>query len=215
MLQTPQYLCSRNSFSTATEDPKPTEKPSDSGSSAGKIIFGSAIIGAAGAAAYQYGYLDQFLGKSEHASLKVADKVSKDVQEPIVIRHAEEPVVSADEVKETEEKVDPLTEIVQPQELRDKEEPKASPLISPTLNHEKVLVEQEAYSLTFDVVDKNSVITDNPVVNSDTKSSKNYETLESTVPPNQQAKSQSEDVSISLQPPSFVAKKTLEVRQCD
>lgn len=215
-MQTPRYLCSRNAFSTATKVPKPTEKPSDSGGSVGKIIFGSAIIGAAGAAAYQYGYLDQSLGKKNHDSVDVAnDKVSKDTEQPIVLPHAEEPVVSAVEVKETEEKVDPLTEIAESQELAGEEEPKESSVKSPTLNQDKVLPEREGYSLTSDAVDKNLEITDNLVANSDTKSTENFETSESTVPPTQQAELQSEDASIPLPPPSFVVKNTFEVQQCD
>lgn len=216
LLQTPQYLCSRNAFSTASKGPKPTEKPSDPGSSAGKIIFGGAVIGAAGAAAYQCGYLDLFLSKRNHDSLDVAnDKVSKDTEEPIVLPHAEEPVVSAVEVKETVEKVDPLTELTQSQELAEKEEPKPSPVKSTTLNQEKVLPELEGHSLTSDAADNSSAITDNPVVNYVTKSSENFETSESTVPPSQQTESQSEDVSVQLPPPSFVAINTLEVLQCD
>ncbi|CAM8953916.1 unnamed protein product [Rhodiola kirilowii] len=211
--QTIPFASSRNEFSTAAKCPTPTGKPSESGSSVGKIIFCSTFIGAAGAAAYQYGYLDQYLGKTKHGSSDtVNDKVSKDIEEPIVLSHIEEPTplphgekptASTVDAKEVVGEVGPHTDTTASQELVEHEEPNVSPGRSPILNQEKVLHELQGDSLIADVVKKNLVtsIIDNQIVGTDTKSNEKSETSESTVPPTQQAESDSEDDTRALPPP--------------
>uniref|UniRef100_A0A7N0U214 Uncharacterized protein n=1 Tax=Kalanchoe fedtschenkoi TaxID=63787 RepID=A0A7N0U214_KALFE len=206
--QTRPFLSSRNDFSTAAKVPAPTEKPSGSGSRAGKIIFGSAIIGAAGAAVYQYGYLDQFLGKSEHGSLEADDdNVPQDIREPVVLPKVEEQIASRGDAKEVVEKVDPRTVTSSSQELSEKlEKPNESPEIIPAID-----------LLIANVVDKTSVTltTDKLAIESetDTKSSEDGDSLESTPLTTQQAEPDNKDDTRELPPPNIMTDYTPEVFQ--
>ncbi|KAF4351906.1 hypothetical protein F8388_020467 [Cannabis sativa] len=70
----------------APPEPKSTGKPPESSGSFPKVVFGSVLIGAAVMAAYQTGYLDQYIGrKDQQDSLnlvkdEVENKDDKDIQ---------------------------------------------------------------------------------------------------------------------------------------
>ncbi|XP_062098580.1 MICOS complex subunit MIC60, mitochondrial [Humulus lupulus] len=70
----------------APPQPNSTGKPPESSGSLSKVVFGSAVVGAAVLAAYQTGYLDQYIGrKDQQDSLnlvkdEVENKDDKDIQ---------------------------------------------------------------------------------------------------------------------------------------
>ncbi|KAJ7956871.1 Formation of crista junctions 1 [Quillaja saponaria] len=99
----PSFISSQKEFSTVSKQgakPAPSSpgKPPKSGSPASKFVLGSVAFGAAFLAAYQTGYLEQYLGKEQHSSSKTAqDGVGnedlKDVQysrNPLVSPNTEE-----------------------------------------------------------------------------------------------------------------------------
>ncbi|KAF1887795.1 hypothetical protein Lal_00023803 [Lupinus albus] len=70
--QIPSYLSSRKEFSSASKPsrasaPVSTGKPPESNGSLSKFFVGSVAVGAAFLAAYQTGYLDQYLQKEHHS----------------------------------------------------------------------------------------------------------------------------------------------------
>ncbi|XP_041005225.1 MICOS complex subunit MIC60 [Juglans microcarpa x Juglans regia] len=89
---------SRKEFSTrhpqnASSQPGSAGRPHDSGFLP-KLIVGSVAIGAAFFAAYQTGYLDQFLNKEQHSSFKEA-KVHIENRDPKDIQHSVERLISS------------------------------------------------------------------------------------------------------------------------
>ncbi|KAI4317228.1 hypothetical protein L6164_025117 [Bauhinia variegata] len=88
--QIPSYLSSRRKFSSASKQggdspPVSTGKLPESPSSLSKFVVGSVALGAAFVAAYQTGYLDQYLKKEQHslpqdAQINVSNGDSKGVQ---------------------------------------------------------------------------------------------------------------------------------------
>ena len=112
--QIPTFL--RRELSTtpqknASPEPSSTGKPPESGSSLSKVVFGSAVVGAAVFAAYQTGYLDQFIGgKYQQDSLKSVkddaenkdDKDSQKLEDHSVFPDSKETKEVADASEEAE-----------------------------------------------------------------------------------------------------------------
>ncbi|KAI9113675.1 hypothetical protein K1719_014926 [Acacia pycnantha] len=89
----PSCLSSRKKFSTASKSggasiPGSTGKPPESQGSLSKFVIGSFAVGAAFLAAYQTGYLDQYLRKDQHgvpqnAEINATNEDSKSLQHSV------------------------------------------------------------------------------------------------------------------------------------
>ncbi|CAL0329955.1 unnamed protein product [Lupinus luteus] len=117
LTQIPSHLSSRKEFSSASKPsrastPGSTGKPPESNGSLPKFFIGSVAVGAAFLAAYQTGYLDQYLKKEPHSvpqepqviasngdSESVQHSVDQLVPPSIEIINNESPVVEEAEVK--------------------------------------------------------------------------------------------------------------------
>ncbi|KAK7358937.1 hypothetical protein VNO77_00878 [Canavalia gladiata] len=99
--QTPSRLSSRKKFSTASKPggasaPGSTGTPPDSNGSLSKFFVGSVALGAAFLAAYQTGYLDQFLKKEQHRVSQEA-QVNADSGDLKSVQHSIDQLVSPSE----------------------------------------------------------------------------------------------------------------------
>lgn len=99
---TSPVVSSRKAFSTLPENgaaPKPGSPGSPQGSKGGfsRVLLVGAVIGATSIAAYQAGYLDQYLGQKKHNVSLDSSEIATSRKEEESIQQLEEPIVSHNE----------------------------------------------------------------------------------------------------------------------
>lgn len=180
--QIPLHLSSQRNFSSTSKPGGASAsgspgKPPESNGSLSKFFIGSVALGAAFLAAYQTGYLDQYL-KKEHHSVPQEANVNATIEELKTVQHSTDQLISPNEILNNENPTVQLAEgkidthFSQPEDVIEDQVDKLSPVQdkfniaedSIAAPEENQLPEYPQSSLTSDDPSKESVVQSDGII---------------------------------------------------